>query len=123
MLDELRETYDFVVVDTPPLLAVTDPSAVAAHVDGVILVVKITKKAKPHALRAREVLDLIGARILGVVVNGVDDEGYAGRSYSYAYAGRYRYSGSSGGYDGSYGDDYFQRGKSAGAASSHQPAR
>ena len=45
VLKQLRERFDFVIVDTPPVLAVSDPSAVAARVDGVILVFRMTKNA------------------------------------------------------------------------------
>ncbi|MBX3441671.1 MAG: polysaccharide biosynthesis tyrosine autokinase [Planctomyces sp.] len=102
----LRERYDFVLFDTPPVLAVTDPAAVAAHVDGVVLVVRITKRSRPHGKRACETLDLIGARVLGVVVNGVDGRtpDYAGGYGSSYGANPYRYGGSR---DGGYSDAYF----------------
>ena len=46
VLKQLRERFDFVIVDTPPILAVSDPSAVAPRVDGVILVFRMTKNAR-----------------------------------------------------------------------------
>ncbi len=88
-LDGIREQYDFVIVDTPPLLAVTDPGVVAARVDGVLLTVRLTRKARPRAERAREILATLGATVLGVVVNGADrrtaseSDGYG---YGYGYA-------------------------------------
>lgn len=99
LVSMLREQYDFVIIDTPPVLAVTDPAAVAAHVDGVVLVVKITKRSRPHAKRACETLDLIGARVLGVVVNGVGEgsSGYGAAGYGYNYGNPYRYGGTGGG--------------------------
>jgi capsular exopolysaccharide synthesis family protein len=105
LVSMLREQYDFVIIDTPPVLAVTDPAAVAAHVDGVVLVVRITKRSRPHARRATETLDLIGARVLGVVVNGVGEgtSGY-GAGYGYNYGNPYRYGGSGG---GEYSNPYF----------------
>jgi capsular exopolysaccharide synthesis family protein len=104
----LREQYEFVIIDTPPVLAVTDPAAVAAHADGVVLVVRITKHSRPHARRACETLDLIGARVLGVVVSGVGDgaTGY-GAGYSSGYSNPYRYGGGGGGKDSGYADVYF----------------
>ncbi len=90
---QLREKYDFVLMDTPPILIVTDPAAVAAHVDGVILVVRNTKRSRPQTRRVRETLDLIGARVLGVVVNGISERaaGYGyGDSYAYNYTTSYR---------------------------------
>ncbi len=105
MVLQLREKYDFVMMDTPPILIVTDPAAVAAHVDGVILVVRNTKRSRPQTRRVRETLDLIGARVLGVVVNGISERaaGYGyGDSYSYNYTS-YR---SGKGYYGSGGKYY-----------------
>jgi capsular exopolysaccharide synthesis family protein len=91
VLASLRERYDFVVVDTPPLLAVTDPCVVVPLVDGVILTVRISKNARPHALRAKEILATLGAKVIGVVVNGVgrDAKGYGYDNYRYGYTYRY----------------------------------
>lgn len=88
VLEMLRERFDFVIVDTPPVLVVSDPSAVAARVDGVLLTLRIHKRARPLAVRARDALVAIGATVIGVVVNGVDQEtgGYYGQ-YRYGYAG------------------------------------
>ena len=54
MIDLVREQYDFVIVDTPPLLAVTDPSVVAPRVDGVLMVLRLSKHARDAAMRATE---------------------------------------------------------------------
>jgi Mrp family chromosome partitioning ATPase len=85
-----------VLVDTPPLLAVTDPSVVAPCVDGVVLVVRISRRNHgPNAERAMEMLSALGAQVMGVVVNGVNPAGrfgaYTYRSYGYgnAYASAY----------------------------------
>src|SRR5262249_21397399 len=88
LLAALRERFDFVLVDTPPLLVVTDPCVVVPYVDGVILTVRISKNARPHASRAKEILATLGARVFGVVVNGV---GVEGRGYGYYYGYRYGY--------------------------------
>ena len=79
LLDGLKATYDVVVVDTPPLLAVSDPSNVAARVDGVVLVLRLTTDSRPAAERAHEALVALGANVLGVVVNAG-----AGSSRGYA---------------------------------------
>jgi succinoglycan biosynthesis transport protein ExoP len=91
MLNVLRDRFDFVLLDTPPLLAVSDPSVVAPRVDGVILGLRLSKNVRPHAERAKEILASLGANVLGVVINGLD--GYAS-NYGYAYA-----------YEGGYEDD------------------
>ena len=84
-LDELRQTYDYVLIDTPPVLAVTDPCVVAPRVDGVLLVIRISQNARPAAERAKEILGTLGANLLGVVVNAVDEP--HGKGYGYGYGG------------------------------------
>lgn len=95
VLTDLRKQYDYVIVDTPPMLAVSDPRVVAQRVDGILLVFKITKRARPLAERAREQLADMGANLLGVVVNGGgqkqgDEYGYS-YGYNYAYSYEYEY--------------------------------
>jgi capsular exopolysaccharide synthesis family protein len=87
LLDVVRERYDFVLVDTPPILAVTDPCAVAARVDGVLLAIRMRKGVQMAAVRASETLESIDAKVLGVIVNGVDNSnlGYGKRKYGYGY--------------------------------------
>lgn len=89
VLDEVRAEYDFVLVDTPPLLAVTDPCVVAPRVDGVILTLRLSKKSGPQAERAREILSSLGVKVIGVVVNGVTTRSGASRlgggQYEYTY--------------------------------------
>ena len=71
LLDIIRSQYDFVIIDTPPLLVVTDPCVVAPRADGVILAIRVTKNGRPFAERAKEILASLGANVLGVVVNGL----------------------------------------------------
>ncbi len=95
LLEELRHQYDFVIVDTPPILVVTDPAVVAPRVDGVILCIRVTKNGRPYAERAREVLQSLGANVLGVVVNGfgaaVGGNKYGYEHYNYGYGEGYSY--------------------------------
>ncbi|MBA4064147.1 MAG: hypothetical protein C0501_10625 [Isosphaera sp.] len=69
VLAELKATYDLVVLDTPPVLSVGDPAAVAPQVDGVVLVFRATPDAGPAAARAKDELAGAGGKLLGVVVN------------------------------------------------------
>lgn len=85
LLEVLREQYDFVLIDTPPVLAVTDPGIVSARVDGVIMALRIRKNGRPGALRARKILRDLDANMLGIVVNGIDH-----RSGAYGYYSNYR---------------------------------
>ena len=82
LLKDARKDFDFVIVDTPPLLAVTDPAQVAPHVDGVLLVVRLQKNRTAVVKRAREVLETQGVTPLGVVVTGVEPRATYG-AYSY----------------------------------------
>ncbi len=105
IVDKLRAEYDFVIIDTPPVLAVSDPLVVAPRVDGVLLVFRMTKKARPTAERAREQLAAVGSNVLGVVVNGTgqrrDDYYGYGYGYNYGYGYQYQYQ-----YEYEYADDY-----------------
>jgi capsular exopolysaccharide synthesis family protein len=94
ILEDIKKEYDFVLIDTPPMLAVSDPSVVAPRVDGVILTIRMTKNSRPMAEQAKERLTILGANLLGVVVNGMDDNN-KGYGYGYGY-----------GYEYAYGDDY-----------------
>jgi capsular exopolysaccharide synthesis family protein len=87
VLDYVRARYDFVLVDTSPLLAVTDPGAVAPRVDGVLLNIRVSKNSRPDAERALEVLTTLGGTVIGVVVNAVspDGVGYNAPRYHYSY--------------------------------------
>lgn len=85
LLATLRDRYDFVIIDSPPVLAVTDPGAIAPRVDGVLLALQIRRGAKPAASRAIEILSELGANVLGVIVNGVGWK----RAYSYREGGNF----------------------------------
>jgi polysaccharide biosynthesis transport protein len=82
----VRDKYDYVLIDSPPILAVTDPCIVAARVDGVLLTLHISQDRRQHAQRAHALLSAMGVNILGVVVNGIpqDDADYA---VGYGYHG------------------------------------
>lgn len=86
ILDQLHEHADVVIIDTPPVLAVTDASVLASVVDGVILVTAAGMVSRELAQRAKTQLEAVKARVLGVVLNGVEDDatGY----YSYYYYGQ-----------------------------------
>lgn len=72
LLKSLRESYDYVLVDAPPVLAVTDAVLISSKVDGVILVSAVNKTRVDRAKEARDQLYRANARILGVVLNGVE---------------------------------------------------
>jgi capsular exopolysaccharide synthesis family protein len=102
ILEDIKKDYDFVLIDTPPMLRCSDPSVVAPRVDGVILTIRMTKNSRPPAEQAKERLNILGANLLGVVVNGVDSLNRYGYGYGYGYA--YAYG------EVAYGDDFQESG-------------
>jgi polysaccharide biosynthesis transport protein len=72
ILRELRDSFDFIVIDSPPVIAVSDAAMLSAICDGVALVFNGQSTTTASARRALERLDRIGARILGVILNGID---------------------------------------------------
>lgn len=101
----LRDRYDFVLVDSPPVLAVSDPASIAPLVDGVLLLLRLSKNVRPLAIRARSELATVGANVLGVLVNGMAP--YA-RQYGYGYNYEYGYS-----YGYQYGYESYEESKSS----------
>lgn len=88
VLASLAAQSDIVVIDTPPLLAVTDAAVLASKVDGVVLVTAINETRRDGLARARAVLDATGARVLGTVVNKMTkSQGYL--DYDSKYYGAY----------------------------------
>ncbi|MEC0180263.1 CpsD/CapB family tyrosine-protein kinase [Paenibacillus peoriae] len=71
LLVELKEHYDVILMDTPPLLSFPDGLIVSAMCDGVILVVQAGKVKKDVVKKAKAHLERVKARILGVVLNNV----------------------------------------------------
>ena len=77
-----------VIIDAPPLLAVTDALVLSQIVDGVILVINTGSTRNGEVVQAKAQLDQVGARIIGVVLNRVP----TGRGrYSYYYYQHYHY--------------------------------
>lgn len=71
LLVELKEHYDVILMDTPPLLSFPDGLIISAMCDGVILVVQAGKVKKDVVKKAKANLERVKARILGVVLNNV----------------------------------------------------
>jgi capsular exopolysaccharide synthesis family protein len=85
ILQGLRERFDIVLVDSPPLLPVADATALSTQVDGVLLVFRIRKGVVLASQKARELLDLVHARLFGIMVNGVDQNPYYNEYGGYGY--------------------------------------
>lgn len=82
LLAELAQEFDYIVLDTPPLLLVPDTQIISPHVDGVILVVKNGKTSRDLLKEAHETLVRANANVIGAVLN------HAGKKenvYGYGY--------------------------------------
>ena len=97
VLNELAEKYDYVLIDTPPVLAFTDAAVISAKADAVILLMEWGKVKPALAKEAKQVLEHTKSNVIGVILNKVEVEntpdslGYynlCGQSYSSAGAGQ-----------------------------------
>jgi tyrosine-protein kinase Etk/Wzc len=88
LLQRLKERFDIVLIDTPPMMAVTDPSILAPMTDGVLLVVELGHVSRSAVQEVKEQLELAQAKLLGVVINKASRK----RGYDY-YRDYYYYHG------------------------------
>jgi succinoglycan biosynthesis transport protein ExoP len=91
LLADAKEQYDLLIIDTPPVLAAADASIIASMVDGVILLIRVGVTTRSAAKSSQERLRLVGARLLGTVLNDPTDMLDASEQYYY-----YDYSSTSG---------------------------
>ena len=105
----LRKKYQYVIIDCPPLLPVTDAAIVSARVDGSILVVHAGVTKKPQFTGARDAMVTVGSSILGVILNMIPES-----SLEYEYGYRY-------GYPRYYGNHYLPYGSKKEAVTGYQP--
>lgn len=90
LIDQWRTEYDYVIIDTAPILMVSDALGVASRADGTVMIVRATLTRKKAVTRAFEVLSRSRIRIIGAVLNDVDLNmenfyTYARRGYGYRY--------------------------------------
>jgi len=95
LLDRLKGWYDAVLIDSPPVIAVTDPVVLSAEVDGVCLVAESGRTQADVLLRTKELLDRAKAKTLGVVLNKFDHR-HTYRYSHYYYCYYYHYYGGDG---------------------------
>jgi polysaccharide biosynthesis transport protein len=86
LLEQTKSLYDLVVIDTPPLTAVSDAFPLLRKVDGVIIVGRVGRNRRDVAERLHETLTGAGAPLLGVVANGIKSGGLGSYAYDYSYA-------------------------------------
>lgn len=78
LLALLRSKAEYVLIDTPPIIAVTDAAVLAPKVDGVLIVINAGKTKRDLAVKARDMLRQVNANILGVILNNaqIDKSAY-----------------------------------------------
>ncbi|MGH2662866.1 MAG: polysaccharide biosynthesis tyrosine autokinase [Actinomycetota bacterium] len=90
VLEELRQSSDFVIVDTAPVLAAADATILATFADGILLVADAARATRGSVSHARDQLDQVNANVLGAVLNNFDlSKARAYPYYQYYYAYRY----------------------------------
>lgn len=85
VVSSLRENCDILLIDTPPVLPVTDALIVSRYVDATLVVARAKRSTRRQVARAQELLAQVGAPVVGTVLNGVVQnavEGYGYGSYS-----------------------------------------
>jgi tyrosine-protein kinase Etk/Wzc len=87
LIEQVKGQYDFVIIDTPPILAVTDPAIVAAHTGTTLLVTRFGKNPIREIEYTRNRFEQNGIEVKGVIFNGVEKKS----SNAYGYYGYYNY--------------------------------
>ena len=110
LLDALREKYDYVILDFPPVGEVSDALALVEKTDGMLLVVRQNHCNRPIMVSTLRQFEFVGARILGIVYNSVRENsgayGYGRRYYKYGKYGKYSKYGKYGKYSYRYSGAY-----------------
>jgi len=89
LLKKWRDEYDHVILDSPPVISVTDPVLLSVQADAVILIVRSGQTTAAHVRRTRNLLQSVNASLLGVVVNAADLSSPDYHYYYYGSSNRY----------------------------------
>jgi polysaccharide biosynthesis transport protein len=95
MVAELKQRYDFIFFDSPPVLGVSDASVLASEVDMVIQVIQYRRYPQPMSIRAKQLIEKVGGNLIGILLNNINmsqDESYY--YYTGYYHGGYYYTAS-----------------------------
>jgi Mrp family chromosome partitioning ATPase len=89
VITELEEVADYILIDTPPLLPVSDAVALATHADAVIVAAKLHSTTRDEISQVHGILQRSGAHVIGVVAGGIKvrRSHYYRRGYYYRYGG------------------------------------
>jgi succinoglycan biosynthesis transport protein ExoP len=86
LISELKQRYDFVFFDSPPIMGVSDASVLASEVDMTLQVIQYRRYPQPMNIRAKQLIEKVGGNLIGIVLNNINmsqDESY------YYYSGYY----------------------------------
>ena len=86
LMAKMAARFSYVIIDSPPVLAVTDATILSTRVDHVLLVAASGSTPRAGLVRARRILANAGARVLGVAVNKIDPRFQDYREYTYSYS-------------------------------------
>ncbi|HEB13188.1 MAG TPA: polysaccharide biosynthesis tyrosine autokinase [Actinobacteria bacterium] len=92
LIQFLKEKFDYVIIDTPPVCAVTDAVVLAGKVEGVVLICSLYKTTREAAIESRRSLEKVNSKLMGAVINKVDHSrryGYYSRYGGYSRYGHY----------------------------------
>lgn len=89
-LETISKIYDCIILDTPPILIVTDAQILSKYADGCLLVIAFGQVKKAAVLAAKELLDKVDAKMIGAVINKfeVNRRDYQGYYFDYYYEGK-----------------------------------
>ncbi len=86
LINDLKQRYDFVFFDSPPIMGVSDASILASEVDMTLQVIQYRRYPQPMNIRAKQLIEKVGGNLVGIVLNNINmsqDESY------YYYSGYY----------------------------------
>lgn len=89
LINELRAKFDYVIIDSTPLLAITDAAIIGAGADGVLIMARYGHTKREHLSHAAGSLRSVGAPLLGAVFTMTPSRGGGSYSYNYGYYGEY----------------------------------
>lgn len=88
LIKRLSKMYDYIIFDTPPVNVVVDAVPVIKNADGTVIVVREKKSVYPELTKTIDTINKVGTPILGVIINGVDEQ--EKKYYSYGYYKSYK---------------------------------